>query len=91
MRRLAAHLRSESGTTLVEMLTALVIGSVVLFGVVTVFTTALTSAAKVNDRVDAAQRARLALDRMQTVLDCIDHQFGDARQHPLRIGKAIGG
>jgi type II secretory pathway pseudopilin PulG len=69
MRRLAAHLRSESGTTLVEMLTALVIGSVVLFGVVTVFTTALTSAAKVNDRVDAAQRARLALDRMQTVLN----------------------
>jgi type II secretory pathway pseudopilin PulG len=69
MRRLAARVRSETGTTLVEMLTALVIGSVVLFGVVTVFTTALTSAAKVNDRVDAAQRARLALDRMQTVLN----------------------
>jgi Tfp pilus assembly protein PilW len=69
MRLPAARLRSESGQTIVEMLTALAIGSIVLFGVVTVFTTALTNSAKVTDRVDAAQRARLALDRMQTVLN----------------------
>lgn len=69
MRRLAAPARAESGQTIVEMLTALAIGSIVLFGVVTVFTTALTNSAKVSDRVDAAQRARLALDRMQTVLN----------------------
>jgi type II secretory pathway pseudopilin PulG len=84
--RLVARARSEGGQTLVEMLTALTIGSVVLFGVVTVFTTALTNSAKVTDRVDAVQRARLALDRMQTLLDsqvCLS-----ASQPPIVPGSA---
>jgi hypothetical protein len=51
----------QSGFTLVEQLVALGAALVVLFGLTTVIMTTLHQSARVNDRVDATQRARLTL------------------------------
>lgn len=59
----------QRGFTLIEVLVALSIGSVVLFGVLNVFTVAITKSAEVNDRIEALQRGRPALDRITTLLD----------------------
>jgi prepilin-type N-terminal cleavage/methylation domain-containing protein len=59
----------ESGFSLIELLVAMVIGSIVLTAMLTIFLTGVNSAAKVNDRVDAAQRGRAAMDRVVTLLN----------------------
>jgi hypothetical protein len=51
----------QGGFTLVEQLIALGAALVVLFGLTTVIMTTLHQSARVADRVDATQRARLAL------------------------------
>jgi hypothetical protein len=51
----------QGGFTLVEQLVAMASALVVLFGLTTVIMTTLHQSARVNDRVDATQRARLAL------------------------------
>jgi prepilin-type N-terminal cleavage/methylation domain-containing protein len=70
------HLRhDERGFSLMELLTAMVIGSVVLTAVMSIFLTGISKTAQVNDRVEAAGRARLAADRAVTLLDaqtCVD-------------------
>jgi prepilin-type N-terminal cleavage/methylation domain-containing protein len=68
MRR-RSLLRDESGFSLMELMTAMAIGSVVLTIVMTVFTNGVTGSARVGDRVEAAQRGRLALDRITSLLD----------------------
>jgi prepilin-type N-terminal cleavage/methylation domain-containing protein len=65
-RRLA---REEDGFSLIELLTALALGSVVLTALMFVFTTGLTASGRVTDRVDSTARARLAMDRMTTLLN----------------------
>jgi prepilin-type N-terminal cleavage/methylation domain-containing protein len=54
--------RQESGFTLVELLVAMVIGSVVLMATFMLLDAATPLAKKTQDRVDAFQRGRLALD-----------------------------
>ena len=54
--------RDESGQTLVELLVGMVIALVVLGAAVTILVAATPLAAHTQDRVDAYQRGRLALD-----------------------------
>jgi prepilin-type N-terminal cleavage/methylation domain-containing protein len=65
MRRLR---HEEHGFSLMELLAAMAISSVVLTAVMTVFINGLQGAAKVQDRVDSQQRARAAMDRVTTLL-----------------------
>jgi prepilin-type N-terminal cleavage/methylation domain-containing protein len=60
--RLRARLAAEAGFTLVEMLTAMVIGTVVLFAAFTFMERSFDASAEISDRVDAAQRGRTAMD-----------------------------
>lgn len=72
MRRIR---QDESGFSLTELLTAMVIGSVVLWALMTLMTTGFTKSLEVSDRAEAAQAGRTALDRMVTLLDssiCLD-------------------
>src|SRR4051812_36170964 len=57
-------LRSEDGFTIVELLTAMVIGIVVLFAALTVLDTSISVTGRVTSRVDALQRGRTAMDLM---------------------------
>jgi prepilin-type N-terminal cleavage/methylation domain-containing protein len=68
--RAAARLRRhEGGFSLIELLAAMAIGSIVLTALMTVFINGLTGAARVTDRIEAVQRGRVALDRMVGLLD----------------------
>jgi prepilin-type N-terminal cleavage/methylation domain-containing protein len=80
----------EDGFSLTELLTAMVIGGVVLWALMTLMTTGLTKSLEVSDRADAAQTGRGALDRMVTLLDssiCLDPVTTSAAVPPL-IGSA---
>jgi len=55
----------EEGYTLVELLTVLVILSVVVGGIVTLFSTGINASADQTRRFQAQQNARLALDKMR--------------------------
>jgi prepilin-type N-terminal cleavage/methylation domain-containing protein len=76
MRRLLNRLRSdEAGFSLPELLTAMIIGGVVLGALMTLMTTGFFKAAEITDRADAAQSGRSAMDRIVTLLDstiCLD-------------------
>jgi type II secretion system protein J len=61
-RRIAP--RSEDGFTLVELLVALLIGTVVLMGAFTVLDSTASVTGTVARRVDSLQRGRTALDLM---------------------------
>ena len=63
-------LRGERGYTLVEMLTVLVIMSVVTASLTTVFVQASNSEADMNNRFQAQLTARLALDQMRREVHC---------------------
>jgi prepilin-type N-terminal cleavage/methylation domain-containing protein len=82
----AAHVaRDERGFSLVELLVAMALGSMVLTAVMTVFINGLTGTAKVTDRIDAVQRARLTADRMTTLLQAQVCSGGSA---PITDGQA---
>jgi prepilin-type N-terminal cleavage/methylation domain-containing protein len=69
MRARATHfVRDEEGLSLIELLVAMALGSIVLTAVMTVFVNGLTGSAKVTDRIDAAQSGRLTVDRISTLL-----------------------
>lgn len=68
LTRARALLREDDGFSLMELLVALAIGSIVLTAVLTVFTNGLTNTAKVTDRVDATQRARITTDAISSLL-----------------------
>lgn len=56
--------RDERGTTLPELMIGLGIGMVVMLGLTTLVVVTLQSSTQVSARVDATQRARLALNRV---------------------------
>ena len=56
------RLRDEQGFTLVELLVGMVIGTLVVLAAFTVLDATGTLATKAQDRVDASQRGRLAMD-----------------------------
>jgi prepilin-type N-terminal cleavage/methylation domain-containing protein len=64
------RLRGERGYTLVEMLTVLVIMSVVMTSLTTVFVHASNSETDMNNRFQAQLTARLALDKMRREIHC---------------------
>ena len=57
-------LRGEEGFTIFELLTAMVIGAIVLFATLTVLDTTISLTTRVNTRVDTLQRGRNAMDLM---------------------------
>ena len=56
------RLRDEEGFTLVELLVSMVIGTIVILAAFMVLDSTGTLARKAQDRVDATQRGRLAMD-----------------------------
>jgi prepilin-type N-terminal cleavage/methylation domain-containing protein len=60
--------RDESGFSLIELLAAMAVSSIILTAVMIVFVNGVQGAAKVNDRVDSQQRGRLTMDRIVTLL-----------------------
>ena len=68
LRATVARARRDDGFTLVELLAAMAAGMVVLAGLVTVISVALRQTSDTFTRVDATQRARTALTRMEDEL-----------------------
>jgi len=63
------RLRDEQGFTLVELMVVMLVGGIVLAMLMVTFVNTLQGSARSYDRVEAAQRARLAMDRMTSLLD----------------------
>lgn len=68
-RRLIARLRADDGFSLMELLAAMVIGSVVLTALMTVFIQGVRGTTQIQDRADTTARARFSLDRLVRLLD----------------------
>jgi prepilin-type N-terminal cleavage/methylation domain-containing protein len=66
LRRAAAD---EQGFSLTELLVAMSVGVVVLFASMQIFINGVQGTARVTDRVEVTQRARLAMDRVTTLLN----------------------
>jgi prepilin-type N-terminal cleavage/methylation domain-containing protein len=64
------RLRGQAGYTLVETLTVLLILGVVMGGLTTVFVSATNAEADMNNRFQAQQTARLALDKIRREVHC---------------------
>jgi prepilin-type N-terminal cleavage/methylation domain-containing protein len=60
----------QAGFTVVEMLTVLLILGVVMGGLTSVFTSATNAEADMNNRFQAQQTARLALDKLRREVHC---------------------
>jgi prepilin-type N-terminal cleavage/methylation domain-containing protein len=86
----ARRLRSDqSGFSLVELLMAMALGSIVLAALLTVFLHGVTGSARVQDRVEALQRGRITMDRVITLLNsqtCVPNVDGSS-QPPIRDGQ----
>jgi prepilin-type N-terminal cleavage/methylation domain-containing protein len=79
----------QSGFSLVELLMAMAIGSIVLTALMTVFLRGADGALKVSDRVDAVQRGRITMDRAVTLLSsqtCLVDSTGNG-QAPIIDGQ----
>lgn len=70
MTNLRRLLRSEGGYTLPELLTVTAILSTVLTGLTVLFVQATNADLQMNERFQAQQNARLAVDRMRRELHC---------------------
>jgi prepilin-type N-terminal cleavage/methylation domain-containing protein len=64
------RLREQAGYTLVETLTVLTILGVVMGGLTTVFVSATNADVDMNNRFQAQQAARLALDKIRREVHC---------------------
>lgn len=65
MNRVLRRLRrEESGFTLVELLVACIVGTIVLLASFSMLDSSVILTGKVTDRVDRTQRARLAMEKM---------------------------
>ena len=86
----ARRLRSDqSGFSLIELLMAMALGSIVLTALMTVFLNGITGAVRVSDRVDALQRGRVTMDRAVTLLNsqiCLVNPDGTG-QPPILDGQ----
>ncbi len=65
---LPIDIRDESGTTLVELMVAIMTGLVILSALTMVILTTMHASARVTARVEATQRARIALVRLMEEL-----------------------
>ncbi|HVA32459.1 MAG TPA: type II secretion system protein, partial [Gaiellaceae bacterium] len=74
MRRVANTLHADQrGYSLVELLVVMVILSLVLAGLAGVFVSGSTAEVRFNQRFQAQQQARLALDRIRGDIHCASH------------------
>jgi prepilin-type N-terminal cleavage/methylation domain-containing protein len=64
------HSREERGYSLVELLTVIVILGVVMEGLTTLFVTASNAQVDMNNRFQAQQTARVALDKVRREVHC---------------------
>jgi prepilin-type N-terminal cleavage/methylation domain-containing protein len=62
-------IRDERGFSLVELLMAMALGSLVLTATMVVFTNGLAASGRIGDRIDSASRGRTAMDAITTLLD----------------------
>jgi prepilin-type N-terminal cleavage/methylation domain-containing protein len=67
--RLTTRLRDEDGFSLVELMISMALSGLVLTALMLTFANGVTGANRTQDRVDAAQRGRLAMDRITGLLD----------------------
>jgi Tfp pilus assembly protein PilW len=76
------RLRDEGGFTLVELLVGLMAGMVVASGLFTVLDVTLEQTTRTFSRVDATQRARTALERIETSMHsaCVQNRVVPIRQ-----------
>lgn len=66
----ARRIRSDqSGFSLIELLVAMALGSIVLTALMTLFINGVTGSVRVSDRVEALQRGRITMDRVVTLLN----------------------
>lgn len=68
MTRRPSLLADERGFSLMELMMAMVVGSIILTAVMNLSISGMTNSAKVTDRVEATGRARVATDRMTSLL-----------------------
>ena len=68
--RLLERLRSERGYSMVELLTVMVIMSIVMTGITTVFVQGSNAELSMNNRFQAQSNARLGLDRIRKDIHC---------------------
>jgi prepilin-type N-terminal cleavage/methylation domain-containing protein len=90
MRMTARLRREEEGFSLIELLMAMALGSIVLTAVMSVFLTGMGATTRVTDRVESAQRGRLAMDRVVTLLNsqtCLYNNDGSSSA-PVVDGQA---
>lgn len=85
MSRLRSTLTADDGMTLIEVLVTIVIGMIVLIAALNMMDGGFTSSARVQDRVDAASRARPALDRATALLQA---QVCNGTSSPVISGSA---
>jgi type II secretory pathway pseudopilin PulG len=80
---LAGQIRDESGTTLVELMVAIMAGLVILSALTMVILTTMHGSARVTARVEATQRARIALVRLMEELHsaCVTPEVA-----PVKLG-----
>jgi type II secretory pathway pseudopilin PulG len=68
--RLRARLRSEQGSSMIELLTAMMILGTVTAAVTVLFLRASTAEVEMNQRFQAQQEARIAVDRLRREVHC---------------------
>lgn len=80
--------KDDAGFSLIELLTAMVIGTVVLAALMSIIQRAVVSTTQTSDRVEALQRGRVTMDRVTTLLNsqlCLLKTNGDGTP-PVLVG-----
>jgi len=92
IERIKLRLRGEGGTTIVEMLTVMIIMSIVFAGITSVFVAGSKAAADQDRRFQAQVATRLALDKIRRDIHCAnDVTPFKTTEVTLKISAACGG
>jgi type II secretory pathway pseudopilin PulG len=92
IQRIKLRLRGEAGTTIVEMLTVMIIMSIVFAGITSVFVAGSKAAAEQDRRFQAQLTTRLALDKIRRDIHCAtDVTPFTTNAVTLKIPTACGG
>jgi Tfp pilus assembly protein PilW len=92
IRRIKLRLRGEGGVTIVEMLTVMIIMSIVFAGITSVFVAGSKAAADQDRRFQAQVATRLALDKIRRDIHCANDVTPFATSAvTLKIAAACGG
>ena len=93
IERIKLRLRGEGGTTIVEMLTVMIIMSIVFAGITSVFVAGSKAAADQDRRFQAQLASRLALDKIRRDIHCANDVVTPFKttEVTLKISTACGG